>query len=82
MLLKVSLKMPSFNAGESQTMRDLIQVLFEISERGKNDGSGQEGKPQTFWELDLAKKWVNLIDNSQETNTNFYLPREYYKSQH
>ena len=78
-LLKVATKLPHVGGNQSQAMIDLIQVLIQISERGQDDCE-QEGKPQTFWERDLAKQWGNLIDNAHEANTNFYLPREFYLS--
>lgn len=79
MLLKVTMKMPNLEGSQSSSTRDLIQALIQISDIGREDCE-QEGKPQAFWELDLAKQWARLIDNSQEGNTNFYLPREYYQS--
>ena len=80
MLLKVVSRLASFRGDRSQAVLDLIQVLIQISERGQNDCE-QEGKAQSFWELELAKQWAGLIDNSQEANTNLYLPREFYQSQ-
>lgn len=80
MLLKVSFKLPSFDLNESKSTRDFIEVLIRISNMGRNDCE-QEGKPRTYWEGDLSQRWANLIDNSKESNKNFYMPREYQLSQ-
>ena len=79
MLLKVATMLPLARGNQTKAVVDLIQVLIQISDRGQDDCE-QEGKPQAFWETNLSRQWASLIDNSQDSNTNFYLPREFYQS--
>lgn len=80
MLLKVSLKLPSSDDTlNDQAKQDLIRALIQIGESSQNNCE-MEGKSRDFLEEELAKRWSDMIDNSQMSSNNFYLPMEYYKN--
>lgn len=77
MLLKFSAQL-TLSAGDLKdaSIKEFFQTLIKISERSAREEMA-EGKNAMELEVEFARNWENLFDNSRASNRTIYTPKEY-----
>ena len=77
LLLKFSAQL-TLSAGDLKdaSIKEFFQTLVKISERSAREEMA-EGKNAEELDVEFARNWENLFDNSRATNRTIYSPKEY-----